>query len=146
MDFAPKAEHEKAGMLIFQNETHFYFLCKSLSAGQPVLQLYRSTDTVGSGTQMELIASRVLTGSGSALRLKIEARGDTYAFLYALEGEWQMLREGIDARFLSTKVAGGFVGCMYGLYATSLGESSDRTAYFDWFEYAGDDEVFRGRQ
>ncbi len=146
MDFAPKAENEKAGLLIFQNETHFYFLCRSLTGQGPVVQLYRSTDTAGSGTHMELLASRLLAGAGKTLRLKIEARGDTYAFEYASGGEWQTLRDGVDARFLSTKVAGGFVGCMYALYATSLGESSDRTAYFDWFEYAGDDEIFRGQR
>ncbi len=141
MVFTPMAEHEKAGMLIFQNETHFYFLCKSLSSHGPVVQLYRSSDTTGSGAHMELLASRPLAGPGSALRLKIEAHGDTYAFLYASGGEWQTLREE-DARFLSTRVAGGFVGCMYALYATSLGEPSEAVAYFDWFEYAGDDEIF----
>ncbi|HTY37624.1 MAG TPA: glycoside hydrolase family 43 protein, partial [Bacteroidota bacterium] len=34
IDFTPKAESEKAGLLIFQNESHFYFLCKSMNKGR----------------------------------------------------------------------------------------------------------------
>jgi beta-xylosidase len=144
--FTAKSEKEKAGMLIFQNETHFYFLCKSAKGNQPVVQLYRSGEKSGSENPMELIASHAMNGGESSkeLHLKIEAHGRTYSFLFGFTGgDWHVLKEGIDARVLSTKVAGGFVGCMYALYATSLGEQTTNTAYFDWFEYAGDDEVYK---
>jgi alpha-N-arabinofuranosidase len=49
----------------------------------------------------------------------------------------------VDATFLSTKVAGGFVGCMYALYATSSGTPSGNSAFVDWFEYVGNDEVYK---
>jgi hypothetical protein len=35
--------------------------------------------------------------------------------------------------------AGGFVGSIYAMYATSLGWPSSSTASFDWFEYDGKD-------
>jgi xylan 1,4-beta-xylosidase len=57
--------------------------------------------------------------------------------------DWILLKDNVDATFLSTKVAGGFVGCMYALYATSLGKSSDKIAHFDWFEYEGNDIVYQ---
>ncbi|MCL4703606.1 glycoside hydrolase family 43 protein [bacterium] len=142
-DFSPKAEHEKAGLLIFQNEKHFYFLCKSVEGNKPVVQLYQSSARL---PQMELLAFQPLdeTHAGKELLLKIEARRSTYSFFYALSpNEWTLLKDEVDAKFLSTKVAGGFVGCVYALYATSLGKPSDNTAYFDWFEYRGDDEVYR---
>ena len=41
------------------------------------------------------------------------------------------------------RVLGGFVGCMYVLYATSIGKSSNNVSHFDWFKYRGDDEVYR---
>jgi beta-xylosidase len=144
--FAPASEKEKAGLLIFQNETHFYFLCKSVKGHRAVVELYRSDESAGAENQMELIASHVLHGGESPkeLHLKIEARGSAYAFLFGFtRGDWQVLKEGVDARFLSTKIAGGFVGCMYALYATSLGARSTKSAYFDWFEYVGDDEVYK---
>jgi beta-xylosidase len=141
--FSARAENEKAGLLIFQNEAHFYFLCKSVTEGRPAVQLYRSAGK-DSENQMELLASGRLNNvmESEELQLKIEAHGGSYAFLYRLgSGEWAVLQEGVDAKFLSTKIAGGFVGCMYALYATSLGQSSTNRAYFDWFEYSGEDEV-----
>jgi alpha-N-arabinofuranosidase len=140
MVFSPRAENEKAGIVIFQNETHFYFLCKSLMGNKPVVQLYKSGEN-----QMELIGSyRITRNHGTKrLHLKIEAHGNTYSFhLGFTHGKWIVLKDKVDARFLSTRVAGGFVGCMYALYATSLGEENRNVAYFDWFEYTGNDEVY----
>ena len=51
---------------------------------------------------------------------------------------WNPILE-VDARFLSTETAGGFVGCVIGLYATSLGKQSHNKAHFKWFEYRGKD-------
>jgi xylan 1,4-beta-xylosidase len=144
--FVPNAENEKAGLLVFQNEQHFYFLCKSLEGNEPVIQLYKSGDNRNSKDQMELITSRKIGTEikGKDLLLKIEARGSVYSFSYAYEPQkWTLLKDSVDARFLSTRVAGGFVGCLYAMYATSLGKPSTTMSYFDWFEYRGDDEVYR---
>jgi alpha-N-arabinofuranosidase len=76
--------------------------------------------------------------------LKVEARGDTYSFSSAAgSDEWIPLQDNVDARFLSTKVAGGFVWCVYALYATSLGSPSENTVYVEWFEYVGDDDIYK---
>ncbi len=53
------------------------------------------------------------------------------------------IKDSVDGTYLSTAKAGGFVGCMFALYATSLGKPSKSTAYFDWFRYIGDDEVYK---
>jgi alpha-N-arabinofuranosidase len=97
---------------------------------------------------MELAASQELVGetARNPIGLKIEAHSSTYSFLYTTQKDtWTLLKDGVDARFLSTRGAGGFVGCMYALYATSLGKPSTSAAYFDWFEYAGNDEVYRSK-
>ncbi len=94
---------------------------------------------------MELLASQAIKDDQKAksFYLKIEARGDTYAFSFAANPDkWILLQDNVDAHFLSTKAAGGFVGCMYALYATSLGKPSENSAHFDWFEYSGMDEVY----
>lgn len=148
LEFDPKAENEKAGLLIFQNETHFYFVCKSIIGGKSVIQLFSSKTESAQERAMELVASQELVGemARNPIGLKIEAHGSTYSFLYGTQKDkWTLLKDGVDARFLSTRVAGGFVGCMYALYATSLGTKSTSKAYFDWFEYAGNDEVYRSR-
>jgi xylan 1,4-beta-xylosidase len=146
LEFSPRAENEKAGLLVFQNEKHFYYICKSVVDGKPVVQLFKSLADTGSGLQMELLASQVLNPSerNGQVFFKVDALGNTYSFSFAVEqGKWILLSGGVDAKFLSTKIAGGFVGCLYSLYATSLGKPCTNTAYFDWFEAKGNDETYR---
>jgi xylan 1,4-beta-xylosidase len=143
--FLPQAENEKAGILIFQNENHFYFLCKSLQGSQAMIQLFRSGERPGANTQMELIISQQISSAQNEqeLYLKITAHGNTYSFHYGFDPvQWLLLKDNIDATYLSTRIAGGFVGCVYALYATSLGEPNENIAYFDWFEYEGNDETY----
>ena len=151
LSFSPEADNEKAGLLIFQNENHFYFLCKSLENNKPVLQLYKSKTsrilkTPVISDAMELLASKQLTDieNNKELYLQIQAVGNEYSFKYSFDpGIWQMLKDSVNAEFLSTKVAGGFVGCMFALYATSSGKPSANTADYDWFKYKGDDWVYK---
>jgi alpha-N-arabinofuranosidase len=146
IDFVPKAENEKAGLLIFQNEKHFYYVCKSLEGNELVIQLFKSDEKALTENSMELVTSQKLSEDqrrGNVL-LKIEARGNSYSFSFAVpSGAWHLLKDSVDARYLSTKVAGGFVGSMYAMYATSLGKPSTSVSYFDWFEYQGNDEVYK---
>ncbi|MGZ8544610.1 MAG: beta-xylosidase family glycoside hydrolase, partial [Flavisolibacter sp.] len=129
LEFVPLADNEKAGLVIFQSENHFYFLCKSLMKGKPVIQLYKSTKNGG----MELIDSDELYSVNMKVSLRITSDNDVYRFSYSSENKWKNLVDA-DARFLSTKTAGGFVGCVFGLYATSMGEESKSKAHYDWVE------------
>lgn len=139
IDFTPASEKEKAGLMIFQSENNYYFLCKSIENGKQVVQVYKSPSR--GSKDGELLASASLA-SEKPLELKIEANGSTYSFYYAeKKGKWKLLKEGVDASFLSTKVAGGFVGCLFALYGTSNGEATTSVASFDWFEYKGDDNL-----
>jgi xylan 1,4-beta-xylosidase len=141
MLFKAASENEKAGLLIFQNETHYYFLCKSIENNNPMIQLYKSA--IKTNEAPELLVSQILN-SNKELQLKIEAKENNYAFYYAeKKNNWVLLMDNVDGKFLSTKVAGGFVGSMYGLYATSSGKQSSSLALFNWFEYKGNDEVYK---
>ena len=146
IDFTPNSENEKAGLAIFQNEKHFYFLCKSLNGNKQVVELYTSIDGDHLSDQIQLISSQELANDQvkNELALKIESHGNMYSFFYSVTPDrWTLLKDSVDASFLSTQIAGGFVGCVYALYATSLGAPSSNDALFDWFEYRGDDEVHR---
>jgi beta-xylosidase len=75
--------------------------------------------------------------------LKVEGKGKFYSFYYSLDSEkWIPVMESIDGKYLSTTMAGGFVGTILGMYASSQGKESNNYAEFDWFEYTGDDETF----
>ncbi|HVF95666.1 MAG TPA: glycoside hydrolase family 43 protein, partial [Flavisolibacter sp.] len=138
LEFVPAAENEKAGVVIFQNEAHFYYLCKSMADGKPVVQLYQS-----SKDSMTLLAAQPLTSAKQDVYLRIEQKKSIYTLSFSSDGKkWKTLKN-VDAKFLSTETAGGFVGSVFGLYATSMGKQSTAKAHYDWFEYKGDDAIFK---
>jgi len=115
--FEPRRDGDRAGIAAFHNETHFYLLSVARVGGRPVVQLeMRAGDAPAS-----VVASAPLSRSGDGpVYLKIEARGARYAFSYGTEpGEWTVLEGDADGTVLSSKVAGGFVGTMLGMYAYS---------------------------
>ncbi|MCF7802957.1 MAG: glycoside hydrolase family 43 protein [Candidatus Marinimicrobia bacterium] len=143
LSFSPRYDGEKAGLLIFQNGDHFYYLCKSSENGRQVVQLFRSVAEDTATGEMKLLNSRFLDDDTGDLWLKITAEGNTYSFHFATEAaQWILLRGELDASFLSTKVAGGFVGAFFALYTTSLGQPSENSAVYDWFKYEGTHPVF----
>ncbi len=142
MSFTTDKANEKAGLVIFQNEEHYYYICKSVNEQlQPVVQLYKS----GKAGETELLIERPLTDNPKGkLQLRIRANGATYAFDYATTaGKWVTLKNNVDGKFLSTHTAGGFVGCVYAMYVTSDGKETTNTAKFTNLVYIGNDSVYR---
>lgn len=129
MHFEPQASHETAGVVVLQNENHYYFVNKT----QTQLQLLKKSET-----GYETLISVPYTQP--KVVLKIEAHRDQYHFLYSEDGaQFDTLLAGGDATYLSTETAGGFVGCLYGLYASSNGQPSTRQALFDFVEIRSED-------
>ncbi len=153
IDFMPKSGNEKAGLLIFLSETHFYFLCKSIEDGKPIIQLFKSTDSSSVNNQMELIASKEINKeeSSNELNLQIKADRDVYSFYYSFSKEndeavnWKLLKDKVDAKYVSVNIPKDFTGCIFALYATSMGKESNNKASFDYFEYAGDDAIYENK-
>ncbi|MBN8837987.1 MAG: family 43 glycosylhydrolase [Sphingobacteriia bacterium] len=137
--FKAKKDYEKAGLLIFQNEHHFYYLCQSIKNKRTVLQLYQSTVT----DSLTLLSEQEISVSNT-LQLKVKSTKKGYSFYYAVEkNKWVLVSANMDNKFLSTKTAGGFIGTMIAMYATANGHASNNKAFYDNFYYQGDDEVFR---
>jgi xylan 1,4-beta-xylosidase len=136
--FSAATEKEKAGLVIFQDENHFYYLCKSTDQGKPVVQLFKSNDQT-----MELIAQTALEAPPKKLLLRIKAAGPNYSFEFATKpNNWILLKDKVDGKFLSTQVAGGFIGCIFGMYATSSGSATSNHAVFNYLKYTGNDPMF----
>jgi alpha-N-arabinofuranosidase len=134
MEFTPQAEHECAGLALLQNND-FHYCFGVTRTEQPVVRLIKRAYGVE-----EILAEQPL--AAGCCYLKVEAHEQAYSFYAASEPErWQTVAEGVDGRILSTPVAGGFVGAVIALYASSNGEPSANHADFDWFEYVGLDEV-----
>jgi xylan 1,4-beta-xylosidase len=130
LDFTPQTEHECAGLALVQND-QFHFCFVVTHADQPVIRLIKRAAGVE-----ELLAEQSL--DAGRCHLKIEAYEQLYNFYVAnTPNQWQVVAENVDGRILSTPVAGGFVGAVMGLYASSNGQVSTNVADFDWFEYRG---------
>jgi alpha-N-arabinofuranosidase len=109
MRFAPAGE-EAAGLLLYKDERHQYFLKVCLMDGKPAVALERTG---------AFISGKSLPKDFGAVDLEVASDdGLTFRFAYAVDGgEMQTLIEGVDASYLSTAVAGGFTGTTVGPYA-----------------------------
>jgi len=135
LNFTPQKEKETAGIMAFQNG-FYYYLGKTLSGTKQVVQLKSHSYTA---IKIELSEE----DAKKPLFLKIEAKGKFYNFYYATTpNEWRVVKENMDGNLLSTDYAGGFVGVVFGMYASSQKRQSENYAHFDWFEYKGYDPIF----
>ncbi|WP_229712681.1 glycoside hydrolase family 43 protein [Marivirga lumbricoides] len=138
--FKPTDQNEKAGIVAFQNETHYYFLALAQEKGKMFVQVLKGGDD-----GEELVASKELeTDSDGLIRLKISSDVTSYAFHFATDNDnWELLKEGLDSRYLSTREAGGFVGVSLAMYTSSYGKESEARAHFGEFTYSGNDAMFK---
>ena len=86
--------------------------------------------------QEETIVMAVLDSFYPEIILRISQEEQDLTFSYSTDDKiYRTLADHVDARILSTDVAGGFVGTTIGVYATSNGIASNTTADFDYFLY-----------
>ena len=109
MRFVPEGS-EAAGLLLYKDERHQYFLKVCLVDGKPSICLERYGET---------LSCKALPKTFSTVDLCIASDdGLTFRFGYAVDGrEMRTLVAGVDASYLSTAVAGGFTGTTVGPYA-----------------------------
>jgi len=118
--FTAVKDGDSAGLAALQNDEYFFYLAVARRGGRPVIELRRRAGP-GDPTEGALIASAPLrTAFGAPVRLRIDAQKADYRFAYATRGsEWRTLGGHENGRILSTKLAGGFVGAVFGLHAYS---------------------------
>jgi alpha-N-arabinofuranosidase len=109
--FTPGADGERAGLAAMQSDENYLFFGLTQLQGKPVVALYTSDKG-----QERLVASAPVSAKGP-VTLTIRADGGKMAFDYEAAGGKKTLASDLDARFLSTKVATGFVGTLIGPYA-----------------------------
>ena len=114
MLFCPQSKAEQAGILLFKDEKHQYFLAVGRDDQGECISLRQ----IGDG-ESKMLASVRLDDGGVLTDLKVVSRGTHYDFYYARqEAVWNVLCRNVDAGYLSTATAGGFTGTTIGMYAT----------------------------
>lgn len=114
MYFNPESAEEKAGLLLFKDEFHQYFMAVSQSENGRQITLTQI------GREDKVLATNPVPAYATCYDLKVVSKGLTYDFLYSIDKgkEWKSLCDNVDAGYLSTAVAGGFTGTTIALYAT----------------------------
>lgn len=134
MEFSPQNANETAGLAIVQsNAFHVEFLyskAEEKECNKISLIFCRN------GKQ-ELLAEREVVLS-HCIFMKIVCHGQKTWYYYSSDDvEYELLTGEVDIRDLSTEIAGGFVGCTVGMYASSNGEKNSEMNYadFGWLTY-----------
>lgn len=121
MYFTPSKYSEAAGLMLFKDERHQYFLKVSKEG----IALHKTEFEVvveqGKRPRFEEIPGDLVSaeiGRYKFVDLKVTSDGETFSFWYAVNGKkWEALIEGVDASFLTSASAGGFTGTLIGMYA-----------------------------
>lgn len=136
LSFSPAVENEQAGIAIYQSQSFNYQLLAGKKEDATVLSLVKTERD-----EVTVLKEEILDALYPDLTLRITENEQDLTFAYSVDGKSEkILADKVDARILSTDVAGGFVGNTIGLYATSNGEESSTVAAFDYFLYEDDNK------
>jgi len=111
MEFEPRTLHDKAGMVLFQNEESNLTIYKKYHSDGNLLTVESNI-----GVQNSVIAQVMV--HQDILEIKFVARDQKGELLFRYEGDkdFYLLAENIDLRSYSTEAAGGFTGCILGVF------------------------------
>jgi len=117
MRYLPAGMGDQSGITAFHDENHHFLLSIARTTQGTVVRLEAKSDTAPARVLAE---TPVRISGRKPILLRISARGRWYGFAFATSpDEWQTLKSDVDGTTLSTKVAGGFVGTWFGMFARS---------------------------
>ncbi|MEP9359740.1 glycoside hydrolase family 43 protein [Sphingomonas sp. KR3-1] len=118
LQFAPEKDGDRAGLVALQNDDYWFFLGVKRVGGRDMLVLDQRDGP--SSPRLGKTLSLIARPAATALHLRVETQGRHYVFSYAVPGgrhlAWHQLVT-VDTDSLTTKVAGGFVGSVFGVFA-----------------------------
>jgi alpha-N-arabinofuranosidase len=124
MDFIPSGAGCSAGITaLMNNNYHYDLLAEKDASGKTMLRLYARLG------QLKSIVKESQIQDGGCY-LKIVSTPVTYIFSYSADGITYSELGSLDARLLSSEVAGGFTGVYFGLIVSGKG-----SAAFDWVNF-----------
>ncbi|PZU08855.1 glycoside hydrolase family 43 protein [Sphingomonas sp.] len=107
--FRPSKDGDQAGLVAIQNDQSLLFFGISREGGQDEILL-----SVRDKADADTIVARAPVHTDKPIGLAIHINGGTISFDYDVDGQAHSLKSGVDAGFLSTQRAGGFVGTVIG--------------------------------
>ncbi len=137
--FAPDDDGQAAGLALVQSDDWHFRLAVVREPQGLMIRLHQvkaGVETVLA--EAELLDANAMTAGIPPLVLRVEAEEQQLRFLCGLnEEKLAVLLDGVDARMLSTDMAGGFVGTYVGLFAEGENPTGQAVADFGSFTYEG---------
>jgi len=118
LEYTPASEKDLAGIVCLQSERFNYVFGVTMKGNDTYLLLERTARG-----QSTIVAS-IKIEPKKTIQLQVKAIADNYDFSYSTNGtDFVKLGDTVSGDILSTNVAGGFTGCLIGLYATSANDA-----------------------
>ncbi|APZ46655.1 glycoside hydrolase 43 family protein [Polaribacter reichenbachii] len=117
-----KTTNQTAGLVAFQNESHYLYLGVKKNSNETIDVFVEKAHSKTKDKTPQFIDKKTLNiNSLDEITLKIEGNNRYYSFYYQLNNNnnWKPIALNIDAKLLSTKEAGGFVGTYLAMYASN---------------------------
>ncbi len=124
LKYMPASEKELAGIVALQSEHSNYVFGITKKGDAYYLILERNEKPQRSREVKSKIIASTIIDVKNPVRLKVQAKGDDYEFSYSSNGtDYINLGGVVSGDILSTNIAGGFTGCLLGLYATTANDA-----------------------
>lgn len=126
-----RKQNEAAGLVVYRNKDNWYQFV--LKGDHVELSYYRKG-------KLSEVARQAYSADSAVLKIVASEDIKLYFSYGESEDKLQSIGGAVNADATSDNIALGFNGPYVGMYATSHNKPSNKTAYFDWFEYKGLDE------
>ena len=124
IDYKPKSDKDLAGVVALQNEGSNYVFGITRKDKDYYVVLQKNQKTTRDAAINSTIVASAKIDIKKPVQLQMKANGDEYVFSYSLNGvDFVSVGGTVSGAILSTDVAGGFTGCLLGLYATSSNDA-----------------------
>jgi len=124
IDYKPKSDKDLAGVVALQNEGSNYVFGITMKDKDYYVLLQKNQKTRRDAAINSTIVASAKIDVKKLVQLQIKANGDEYVFSYSINGvDFVPVGGTVSGNILSTDVAGGFTGCLLGLYATSSNDA-----------------------
>jgi len=125
LDYKPETEKDLAGIVALQSERYNYVFGITKKGADYYLLLEKTQGKFRSREVTSTVLASTKIDISKPVSLQVAAKGDDYQFSYSTNGtDFENLGGTVSGDILSTDVAGGFTGCLIGLYATSANDAS----------------------
>ncbi len=124
IEYKPKSDKELAGVVALQNEGSNYVFGITMKDKDYYVVLQKNQKTRRDADVNSTIVASAKIDVKKPVQLQMKANGDEYVFSYSTNGtDFVNVGGTVSGDILSTDVAGGFTGCLLGLYATSSNDA-----------------------